>query len=572
MASLSFAHFPYLPSWQSTRTNHQPVSYAQLQDIRFRNRLKKIAAISGDEGATENGRVVKKKKATKTTKRATTRTKKKPVVADGASEEEDSDTDDVLHVEAVRSVPGESYRKGTRITRKKALSASVETEEEKPDKKVRRGRKANKKDEIVKDQSNESDVSDVDGEGSFVSNNVEDSSDDGDLDFLDKDEGEDISHTYGWPPLVCCFGAAQHAFVPSGRRANRLLNYEIHDRMRDAYWEPENFVRAPGGCAGGVAVALASLGGKVAFMGKLGDDDFGQALLYYMNVSKVQTRSVRMDGKRATAVSHMRIAKRGRLRMTCTRPCAEDCLTKSEINIDVLKEAKMFYFNTHPLLERNMRSSTLRAIKISQKLGGVIFYDVNLPMPLWQSSEETKEFIRDAWNLANVIEVTKQELEFLCGIEPTEEFDTRNNDVSKFVHYEKEVVDQLWHENLQVLFVTNGTSEIHYYTREHNGSVLGMEDPPLTPFTSDMSASGDGIVAGMLRMLSVQPHLITDEGYLKRLIRYAIDCGVIDQWMLARTRGFPPHEEMEDEEIEPDASGMRSITEQEHRTVLSPSQ
>lgn len=161
----------------------------------------------------------------------------------------------------------------------------------------------------------------------------------------------------------------------------------------------------------------------------------------------------------------------------------------------------MFYFSTHSLLDQNMRSSTLRAIKISKKLGGIIFYDVNLPMPLWHSSEETKFVIQQAWKLADVIEVTKQELEFLCGIKASEEFDTKNNDRSKFVHYKPEVIAPLWHKNLKVLFVTNGTSKIHYYTEEHNGAINGMEDPPITPFTVDMSASGDGIIAGKILFL-----------------------------------------------------------------------
>ena len=50
--------------------------------------------------------------------------------------------------------------------------------------------------------------------------------------------------------------------------------------------------------------------------------------------------------------------------------------------------------------------------------------------------------------------------------------------------------------DLKVLFVTNGTSKILYYTKEHNGAVLGMEDAPISPFTQGLSASGDGIVAG----------------------------------------------------------------------------
>lgn len=150
-----------------------------------------------------------------------------------------------------------------------------------------------------------------------------------------------------------------------------------------------------------------------------------------------------------------------------------------------------------------MRSTTFRAIEISKKLGGVVFYDLNLPLPLWQSSDETKAFIQQAWDLADIIEITKQELEFLCGIKPVERFDTRDNDRDKFTHYTPEVIAPLWHENLKVLFVTNGTSKIHYYTKEHNGAVLGMEDAPLTPYTSDMSATGDGIIAGKAMQISI---------------------------------------------------------------------
>lgn len=213
------------------------------------------------------------------------------------------------------------------------MSASTSLEEEKTEKKVRR-RTKKKDDRDVEDQGSEEEVTDHE-ESPFVANVEVEIEEDLELGMM---EGEDISYTYGWPPLVCCFGAAQHAFVPSGRPANRLINYEIHESMKDALWAPEKFIRAPGGSAGSVAIALASLGGKVAFMGKLGDDDYGKAMLYYMNVNNVQTRSVRIDSKRATAISQMKIGKRGNLRMTCAKPCAEDSLSKSEINIDVLKE------------------------------------------------------------------------------------------------------------------------------------------------------------------------------------------------------------------------------------------
>ncbi|KAG7586384.1 Ribokinase-like [Arabidopsis thaliana x Arabidopsis arenosa] len=578
MASLSFTQFLSFPRCNADVPCLQSLGFVKFRGERWngkqsfsmtagRRKLSESAPLE-EEGNDGNG-AVGGKKTSKSPKRGGARTTKKKVVATDEPLEESSqllvDSDDVLDKESSVSASKPKTR-----TRKKAAAASSDVEEVKPEKKVRRKRTVKKDKEMEDDlaTSTHDEVSDVEEALAVESTDTE--SEEEEID-LSKHEGEDISHTYGWPPLVCCFGSAQHAFVPSGRPANRLLDYELHERMRDAKWAPEKYIRAPGGCAGGVAIALASLGGKVAFMGKLGDDDYGQAMLYYLNVCKVQTRSVKIDGKRVTACSTMKISKRGRLKSTCIKPCAEDSLSKSEINVDVLREAKMFYFSTHSLLDKKMMSTTIQAIKISKQLGNVIFYDLNLPLPLWQSSEETKYFIQEVWDLADIIEITKQELEFLCGIEPTEEFDTENNDISKFVHYPPETVEQLWHENLKVLFVTNGTSKIHYYTKEHNGAVSGMEDAPITPFTRDMSASGDGIVAGLIRMLTVQPDLMNNKGYLERTARYAIECGVVDQWLLAQTRGYPPKDDMEEEddeedEVESDPNGIRSITEREYRT------
>ncbi|KAK9164790.1 hypothetical protein Syun_005692 [Stephania yunnanensis] len=452
----------------------------------------------------------------------------------------------------------------SKLTRKSPQKATTTTPTPTTKKVVGR-RKTKKVDFDTNDRQTDAQLNDLLQDPTSLK--INDDEDDEDLELaLIGCEGDDISFTYSWPPLVCCFGAAQHAFVPSGTPANRLIDYEIHDRMKDAFWAPEKFVRAPGTSPASVAIALANLGGRVAFMGKLGDDDYGQAMLYYLNVNKVQTRALKMDTKKMTAVSRMKLIKRGGIRMNCLKPSAEDCLSRSEINLDVLKEAKMFYFNSSSLLNSDMRLTTLRAIRISKRLGGVIFFDLNLPFPLWKSGEEAKIFIQQAWNLADIIEVTQAELEFLCGIEPSYKFDSKDNDKSKFIHYEPEVVKSLWHENLKVLFVTNGTSKIHYYTEKHHGSVHGMEDAPITPFTSDMSASGDGIVAGLMRMLTVQPDLITDTEYLDTSIKYAINCGVIDQWILGRTRGFPPNENSE-EELVSDPNGIRSITEKELRTL-----
>ncbi|KAK3146768.1 hypothetical protein QOZ80_3BG0271660 [Eleusine coracana subsp. coracana] len=376
---------------------------------------------------------------------------------------------------------------------------------------------------------------------------------------------EDIGEVDSLTPLVCCFGPAKYSFIPSGRPANRLIDQEIHDRMKDMFWSPDKFMRAPGGPSSNVALALAAIGGRVEFMGKLGDDEYGQGLLYHLNMNGIQTRAVSIDSSAPTAVSFMKITSRGGLKTNCVKPCAEDCFLQSDINPSVLKEAKMFYYNSSALLEPNTQSSLLKAIDISKKFGGITFFDLNLPLPLWSSSKETKSLIKEAWEAADIIEVTKQELEFLSDIEPSEKFDTNDNDKSKFKHYSPDIIMKLWHGNLKVLFVTNGTSKIHYYTDKNHGWIRGTEDAPITPFTSDMSQSGDAIVAALMRMLSVNPHLVTDKVYLHKAVQYAIKCGVIDQWVLAREGGFLPKEREDPTKEEYEV--RRSITEREYRTL-----
>ncbi|XAR65296.1 Fructokinase [Bertholletia excelsa] len=565
MASPSFTRFLSLPRWHSKWPFFPSTSFLRLQNVVLDDQWG-LMAVSKKQSEGELV-AVEKKTSSRTSKRTTARRRKKVTTPDSAENDPlsavnpDVSDDETSKASALDGDSTKARRRGRRKVTAEATPSGLA--ENKVEKKVTRGRRTKKKFDNIEDEGSDVGISDQEGDSFTMSMNLDDAYD-VELE-LGKGEEDDISFTYGWPPLVCCFGAALHAYVPSGRPANRLVDYEMQERMKDALWTPEIFVRAPGGGASSVAVALANLGGKVAFMGKVGDDDYGQSLLYYLNMNNVQTRSVRIDSRRMTSASQMKIGRRRGLRMTCVKPSAEDSLSRSEINIDVLKEAKMFYFNTFSLIDQNMRSTTLQAIKISKKFGGIIFYDLNLPLPLWQSYEETRNFVQQAWNLADVIEVTKQELEFLCGIKPSEDFDTKNNDRSKFIHYEPEVLAPLWHENIKVLFVTNGTSKIHYYTKEYNGSVLGMEDAPLSPFSRDMSAAGDGIVAALMRMLTVQPHLINDKGYLEKTVKYAVSCGVIDQWLLTRIRGFPPKEGME-ENVEPDPNGIKSITEREYRT------
>lgn len=158
-----------------------------------------------------------------------------------------------------------------------------------------------------------------------------------DSELEDYDDGMDIP--YDDPPLICCFGAVQKEFVPTVRVSDNPMHPDIYSEWKMLQWDPPEFVRAPGGPPSNVAISHVRLGGRAAFMGKVGEDDFGEELVLMMNQEKVQTRAVKFDSKARTACTYMKIKfEDGKMTAEVVKESAEDSLRGSELNLSVLKE------------------------------------------------------------------------------------------------------------------------------------------------------------------------------------------------------------------------------------------
>lgn len=155
----------------------------------------------------------------------------------------------------------------------------------------------------------------------------------------DYDDG--IDFPYDDPPLICCFGPVQKEFVPTVRVHDNQMHPDIYSTWKMLQWDPPEFVRAPGGPPSNVAISHVRLGGRAAFMGKVGADDFGDELVLMMNKEKVQTRAVKFDENVRTACTYMKIKfENGKMRTETVKAAAESSLLSSELNLAVLKEVK----------------------------------------------------------------------------------------------------------------------------------------------------------------------------------------------------------------------------------------
>lgn len=238
-------------------------------------------------------------------------------------------------------------------------------------------------------------------------------------------------------PLVVCFGELLIDFVSTMSGVSLT--------------EVPGFKKAPGGAPANVAVSIARLGGKSAFVGKVGEDEFGYMLADILKQNKVDNSGMRFDYHARTALAFVTLRADGeREFMFYRKPSADMLLKEDELDKDLIKKARIFHYGSISLIEEPCRSTHLAAMEVARKAGCILSYDPNLRLPLWPSAQAAREGIMSIWNQADIIKVSEDEITFF-----TDGDDAYDDNV---------VLKKLFHPNLKLLIVTEGSEGCRYYT------------------------------------------------------------------------------------------------------------
>ncbi len=83
-------------------------------------------------------------------------------------------------------------------------------------------------------------------------------------------------------------------------------------------------LQCPGGAPANVAVGIARLGGKSAFIGKVGDDPFGRFMYQTLSTENVDTRYMSLDPQHRTSIVAVGLDEQGERNFTfMVRPSAD---------------------------------------------------------------------------------------------------------------------------------------------------------------------------------------------------------------------------------------------------------
>ncbi|WCJ29031.1 pfkB-like carbohydrate kinase family protein [Euphorbia peplus] len=294
-------------------------------------------------------------------------------------------------------------------------------------------------------------------------------------------------------PVIVSFGEMLIDFVP--------------DVAGVSLAESGAFIKAPGGAPANVACAITKLGGSCAFIGKVGDDEFGHMLVNILKTNGVNSQGVCFDKEARTALAFVTLKKNGeREFMFYRNPSADMLLKESELNMDLIKKAKIFHYGSISLICEPCKSAHMAAMKAAKSAGILLSYDPNVRLPLWPSPDACRDGIKSIWNEADFIKVSDDEVSFLT-----------KGDANK-----EEVVLSLFHDNLKLLLVTDGEKGCRYFTKKFKGNVGGYSVK-----TVDTTGAGDAFVGSFLVSVAKDPSIFEKEDKLKEALAFANACGAI---------------------------------------------
>ena len=246
--------------------------------------------------------------------------------------------------------------------------------------------------------------------------------------------------------------------------------------------ENQGFFREPGGAPANVAVGVAKLGGKAAFLGKIGQDFFGDYLLDILRENGVELSGVVRTDQAKTALAFVSLTEEGERDFVFYRQPSADMLYRpDELKSDFFSKAKIFHFGSISMINSPFRETTIKALAQAKANNKLISFDPNLRPLLWPDLELAQTNILQGLKHADIVKVSKEELEFITG---ESDLDQGSAAMLKY--------------GLQLLFVTLGADGCYYRNSKFANTISGF---PVK--VEDTTGAGDGFMAGVLYKIAV---------------------------------------------------------------------
>jgi fructokinase len=288
------------------------------------------------------------------------------------------------------------------------------------------------------------------------------------------------------------------------------------------------FETNPGGAPANVLVTLSRLNMKTAFIGKVGNDQFGHMLKAVLQDQNIDTSNLLFSETVNTTLAFVHLDQKGDRSFSFYRnPGADILLDKNEINEETIKQSRIFHFGSLSLTNEPSATATITALEFAKKHKVLISYDPNLRIPLWKSLEEAKQQINKGFEYADIVKLSEEELEFLTGY----------RDVLKGT----DILQEQYGTSL--IFVTLGANGCFYRNKHVYGNKEGFKANVV-----DTTGAGDAFVGGTLyKLLTMNKSLdLLNNADFEEIVTFANAIGALTTEGKGGIPSIPSREQLVD--------------------------
>ena len=238
------------------------------------------------------------------------------------------------------------------------------------------------------------------------------------------------------------------------------------------------FVPAPGGAPANVAVALARLGVPVAFIGRVGDDPFGHAILASFRAAGVDTSAARVTREADTALAFATFPTEGERQFNFIWDrSAAMTYNPDELPVDLIRRSRCLYARLGRSSGSLMEQTALKAMHVAQESGLAIAFDPNIRPAAWHNLQDARDSVWKIWEYTNVIKLAQEDATILTG----------HDDPARALR-------ELWRGHMRFVCVTDGPRGC-WYTQ--NGDAVRFV-PAWPAAEVDGTGAGDAFLSGLL--------------------------------------------------------------------------
>ncbi|MDZ8077610.1 MAG: carbohydrate kinase family protein [Nostoc sp. SerVER01] len=273
--------------------------------------------------------------------------------------------------------------------------------------------------------------------------------------------------------------------------------------------EVKSWTPYPGGAPANVACALVKLGTPTAFIGAVGEDEPGNALVKLLQDVGVETTGVQRHPTAPTRQVYVTRDLSGDRTFAGfgqydTSEFADTRLQAKQLPDSLFQEADFLVLGTLELAYPESEQAVYRALELAEQYDLKIILDVNWRPVFWHDPNIAHQKIPELFNKVDFLKLSKEEAEWL--------FETADPGAITY---------RL--ASIEGVLVTDGENGCTYCLGENEGKLPSFSIPVV-----DTTGAGDSFLAGFIHQLRQYGiHSLRDAETAKRIVTYASAVGAL---------------------------------------------